>query len=260
VLPDGTLVNLFTWIRNATAPLVGDERLSVAIVRSLDHGLSWSNPVVVSAIQTVGVSDVKTGVPLRTAALLPSIAADPHSGALYVVWQDGRFSGGQRAGIALAKSADGGLSWSGPVEVNQAPDVQAFTPSVAVGPDGTVAITYYDFRWDTPDPAVLMTSFWRILSTDGGVTWTEAPLAEPFDLTPAPRTDGSGFFVGDYQGLAASGTRFVSFFAVASAGADPSIVYAAARPSSNNRRGNPHTEVNRYELRRHIETEDRKRR
>jgi hypothetical protein len=258
VLPDGTLVNLFTWIQNATAPLVRDERLSVAIIRSLDHGVSWSNPFVVSTIQTVGVSDVKTGVPLRTASLLPSIASDPHSGALYVVWQDGRFSGGKRSGIALAKSLDGGLSWSGPVQVNQAPEVQAFTPSLAVGADGTVAIAYYDFRRDTNNPAVLMTSYWRILSTDGGSTWIESPIAEPFDFTPAPVTDGSGLFVGDYQGLAASGQRFLSFFAVSSPGADRSIVYAASRPSSNNRAGNGHTEVNRYELRRHIETENRK--
>src|SRR5262249_28092368 len=159
---------------------------------------------------------VKTGVPLRTASLLPSIAVDPRSGAMYAVWQDGRFSSGKRAGIAMAKSTNGGLSWSDAVQVNQVPEVQAFTPSLAVGPAGTVGITYYDFRRDTPDPAVLLTSYWRILSSDGGATWSEAPMAEPFDFTPAPVAEGSGYFVGDYQGLAASGSRFLSFFAVAS--------------------------------------------
>jgi hypothetical protein len=122
-----------------------------------------------------------------------------------------------------------------------------------------VALTYYDFRRDTPDPAVLLTSYWRLLSNDGGSTWSEAPLAEPFDFTPAPVTDGGGLFVGDYQGLVAGGPVFLSFFAVASHGADPSIVFASSRASSNNRAANGHTEVNRYELRRHIEINERKR-
>jgi hypothetical protein len=257
VLPDGTLVNLFASIQNATAPLVRDERLAVSIVRSIDKGATWSSPVTVATIQTVGVSDVKTGVPLRTASLLPSIAVDRSSGALYTVWQDGRFSGGQRSAIALAKSVDGGLSWSDPVAVNRVAQVQAFTPAVAVGPGGTVAVSYYDFRRDTADPAVLMTSYWRVVSNDGGSTWSESPLAEPFNFLPAPVAEGAGLFVGDYQGLAASGPRFLSFFAVASPGADPSIVLSTTRASSTNRAGNGHVEVNRYELRRHVETEER---
>jgi hypothetical protein len=128
-----------------------------------------------------------------------------------------------------------------------------------VGAGGTVAIGYYDFRRDTLDPAALMTSYWRILSSDGGSTWNESPLAEPFDFTPAPFADGAGLFVGDYQGLAASGPRFLSFFSVSAGGADPAVVIATTRASSSHRVGNGHIEVNRYELRRHIETGGRER-
>jgi hypothetical protein len=259
VLPDGTLIDLFTWIQNASAPLVRDQKVSITVIRSIDKGVSWSSPTSVATLQTIGVSDVKTGVPLRTAALLPSIAVDPRSGAMYAVWQDGRFSSGKRAGIAMAKSTDGGLSWSDAVQVNQVPEVQAFMPSAAVGTDGTVAIAYYDFRRDTPDPAVLLTSYWRLLSSDGGATWKEAPMAEPFDFTPAPVSEGQGMFVGDYQGLVASGSRFLSFFAVASHGTNPAIVFASTRASGNNRAWNGRTEVNQYELRRHVETDERKR-
>jgi hypothetical protein len=51
---------------------------------------------------------------------------------MYVVWQDGRFTG--RAAIALSRSTDGGRSWSTPIKVNQTPllgnlNDQAFTPS-----------------------------------------------------------------------------------------------------------------------------------
>lgn len=253
VLPDGTLVNVFTWIQNATAPLVKNESLSAAVIRSTDKGMTWSAPVIVSDVKPVGVSDVKTGVPVRTGAGMPTAAVDAATGAVYVVWEDGRFSGGQREGIAMARSADGGLTWSAAEQVNQIPDVQAFTPAVAAQ-NGEVGVTYYDFRKDTSDPTVLMASYWRIVSRDGGQSWTEAPMAAPFDLTAAARTD-SGYFLGDYQGLAAVNGRFFSFF-VTSGGAPagiPSSVYATWRPTGSDLTHNGRVEVNRYELRRHVE-------
>ena len=203
-------------------------------------------PAVVSTSQPVGVSNVKTGVPVRSGSVLPALAVDPSSGALYVVWEDGRFSDGQREGIAFARSSDGGLDWSAPQQINQVPDVQAFTPSIAVARNGTLAVTYFDFRKDTDDRAVLITSCWRLISTDGGRSWTEAALAAPFDLTAAPITEGTGYFIGDYHGLAAAGDRFIAFFAT------PAGIVAAPRSSGTDRTSNGRVEVNRYALRRRI--------
>jgi len=71
------------------------------------------------------------------------------------VWQDSRFSGGAREGIAFTRSIDGGTTWSAPVQVNGVPAVQALLPAVAVRPDGTIGVLYYDMRNDTTDPATL---------------------------------------------------------------------------------------------------------
>lgn len=247
VLPDGTLVNGFVSIKNASTPLARDMRLQVAILRSTDRGLTWSDPIAVADIQPVGVSSVKTGLPVRSAAFVPALAADRTSGAVYMVWQDGRLNGGKREGVLFSRSIDGGLTWSAPRQINQVAEVQAFTPAIAVSPSGTIAVVYNDFRKDTDDRAVLITSTWRVVSTDGGESWTEASLGVPFDLAAAPVADGGGYFVGDYQGLAASEIGFVSLFAT------PTGLVAALRPSGADRGWNGRTETNRYLLRRRIQ-------
>ena len=60
--------------------------------------------------------------------------------------------------IAFTMSTDGGNTWSSPIKVNKTPMTepnfgqQAFTPSMHVSAGGTVAVTYYDLRNNTPDP------------------------------------------------------------------------------------------------------------
>jgi hypothetical protein len=192
------------------------------------------------------LSTPKTQAPLRTGAGLPIGAVDPSTGALYVVWSDGRFSGFQREGIAFSKSLDAGMTWSAPVQVNQATNVQAFTPAVAAGAGG-VAVTYFDFRKDTPAPATLLTNAWRIVSGDGGNTWRESLVYGPFDLNSAPLTT-EGYFVGDYQGLVAAGGDFLAFFAAANSGnaANPSSIFAMSTERSGDTGSNGRVEINRH--------------
>jgi len=73
----------------------------LALVRSMDRGDTWSAPIVVSDLRAVGTYDPQN--PLRTlrdAANLGSFASGP-AGVFVAVWQDSRFSGGVRDGIAF---------------------------------------------------------------------------------------------------------------------------------------------------------------
>jgi hypothetical protein len=224
VLPDGTLVNLFLEITNSSTSSVVNR---VAVIRSTDKGITWSARIVVAVDQSVGNRDPKTGRPLRAGSVIPGIAVDPNSGKIYVVWQDARFSGGRQDGIALSSSTDGGLTWSAPLQVNRAPSAQAFTPSIAVAGSGKLGITYYDLRNDTSGDALLAT-YWLVTSADGAATWDETPVTGPFDMRPA--VFGGIYFLGDYQGLVASGETFVPFFVGANAvnSANPTDVFVKA--------------------------------
>ena len=217
VLPGGALLNVLVRITSASAPTPLEE---VVALRSPDLGDTWTAPVLVGTLLARGASDPKTGHPIRAGEVVPFAAVDPATGAVHVVWEDARFSGGVRDGIALSTSTDGGLTWSAPpTQVNGAPAVQAFRPAVAVGSSGAIAVTYYDFRNDIPaDAAHTWTTFWLSTSTDGGATWRDAPQGGPFDIRAAPDVDG--WFLGDYTGLVPRGGGFRALFGMSGASTD----------------------------------------
>jgi hypothetical protein len=222
VLPDGTLVDLLVVITQNSTPT---PRATVSVLRSTDRGVSWPPPAIpVADAEFVGVNDPKNGRGIRTGSVVPTIAVDRANGALYIAWEDARFSGMARDGIALSKSTDGGLHWSAPVQVNGAPAVPAFTPALAVASNGSVGVTYYDLRRDNAsDSDHLMVAQWLATSTDGGATFADAMIGGPFDLRSAPLEHGA-YFLGDYQGLVSAGRVFLPFF-VAVPGSGPSSVF-----------------------------------
>ena len=211
VLSNGVLLNVFNQIDTT---LGGVQSMRVAVMRSLDRGATWSAPVYISNLLALGTRDPESGTAVRDGAIVPAIAAAPNGDA-YVVWQDSRFSGGVVDGIAISRSIDGGLSWSAPTRVNAVAAVPAFTPSVHVNRDGVVGVTYYDLRSNTPT-AALSTDYWLARSGNQGATWTEARVAQPFDMSIAPFANG--LFVGDYQGLVSADGRFVPFYGRANSG------------------------------------------
>lgn len=213
VLADGSLVCAFT--RYVQDPVTQQFRYDVASIRSTDRGRTWSDAVKIADLRPAGVQDPETGTPVRAGQQIVQLAADGR-GNVYVAWQDARFGNGERDGIVLSRSSDGGRTWSEPAGVNKVPGVQAFSPALAARRDGTVAVTYYDFRNNTPDPATLPTSYWLAASKDGGRTWSEQAVAGPFDMATAPtveRPPGS-LYIGDYHGLVAAGKHFVPLFPV----------------------------------------------
>jgi hypothetical protein len=244
VLPDGTLVDGFNYIRGSNGQGIGKGD-NAAVIFSGDHGTTWSSKATI--IANLGDAGVRDPEPVnclgdntpstpcllvRTGDGVPDFAVDPNSGSpgtMYAVWQSHTSATVNGAPvddtILISRSTDGGHSWSAPVKVNHTPaGVQAFIPSVHVAANGDVAVTYYDFRKDTPGDAALSTDYW-IVHHHAADPFDSAHFSDENQLTPTSfnmRTApyAFGYFVGDYEGLDSFGRTFTPFF-VQATGTDP---------------------------------------
>jgi hypothetical protein len=217
VRPSGEMFQFFTEILN-TAP---GGLVNLAYKVSTDHGGHFGSLQRIGQISSDGTLTPDRREPVRDGSILFDLAVDPNNGNLYAVWQDRRFANIEQ--VAFSMSSDGGLSWSSPIRVSQTPAnrnklrEQAFIPSVAVAGNGVVTVTYYDFRFDERTGGEL-TDHWAIFCANNcGSTssWSDEVrlTATSFDMLLAPVA--GGHFLGDYMGLAASGTVVRPVFGVA---------------------------------------------
>ncbi len=227
VLPNGTLVDIYDFRK-----LQSDKRvITLQVRRSTNHGHTWSAPRNAVTITPLFRADGSPVIDPKTGQFVfdvtnPSFAVDRRNGNLYAVWEDGRFSNFQYNDTAFAMSANGGLTWSVPIRVNRTPlDIppanrQAFFPSIAVAADGTIGVSYYDFRFNDANPG-LPTDRWLVLCHPSSATpatnpanWgSEVRLTDSsFNMEAVVAKGKDRFFIGDYFGLATVGNDFVSVF------------------------------------------------
>ena len=217
------------------------ERVDIQFPASLLPGRNFNSTIDVEPVPCP--DPTKAGAcPIRSGDLIPDVAVDPDNGNLYAVWMDARFDGGvslvDHDNIAFSMSTDGGRTWSPAIKVNKTPttepnfDQQAFTPSVHVSDDGTVAVTYYDFRNNTTSTATLDTDYF-VVSCDSDcadpASWEEARITPAsFDIRKAPYA--RGYFLGDYMGLASGGNDFAAVFGQAFTQNDASQYFSRLSP------------------------------
>lgn len=223
VLPDGTVLNFFNQIINFLDDgSFNPVPFTLVFQRSDDQGVTFTPDVrgfPVDDIQALGVVTPDVQAAVRDASILFDVAVDPVSGAIYAVFQDARFSGFDE--VAFTMSSDGGLSWSETIRINETPfdpanplRAQAFIPSVAVAGDGTVGVSYYDFRNDVSGAPELADHFLIRCASDCAdpSSWGEEIRLsdESFDYLQAPTANG--LFLGDYVGLAGGEGALFSYF------------------------------------------------
>lgn len=180
--------------------------IGVGFMRSTDGGATWSSPLHLGMIQRDFTTQYRYWNLFRT-GFFPDIAIAARTGKLYLVWWVPTAKTGK---VLLSSSADGGLHWSTPVQVNRPGDGPAFTPTIAVNGQGRLGVTYFTHVGRVKGqryPA----KYWFRSSPDGVHFTAPTPIAGPFDDAHDFQTGGS-YFLGDYMGLAASGESFHPIF------------------------------------------------
>ena len=190
--------------------------------RSTDGGRTWGTDQLITGapITKIGTLDWKqhsyvlVGNANDDAFLInsvPAIAASPtDSDTVYVVWNDGRWdqpyyyagNPGRHGDIAFSHSTDGGMTWSLPRRLNDDliyNGVDQFQPTIAVGPQGQLGVTWYDRR---DDPQHYLYHLYYSESTDGGITWSANVRVSDQPSDPMAVANGKGEgFVGQHGAL-----------------------------------------------------------
>jgi hypothetical protein len=166
---------------------------------SHNGGVTFDPKVTINSFRGTEPPDQRTGG-LVTATI------DHVTGTMYAGWQDARFRSDGTNDIVLSSSTNGGATWSPLTVVNQDPETDGLdhlTPDVAAH-NGFVHVTYLT-RQKTGGIYTNMVDIRYIHSEDSGVTWAgELVLGPPSNLRWAAQA--GGYFLGDYMGVAASGT------------------------------------------------------
>jgi hypothetical protein len=136
-------------------PSVGTEA-TIYVTRSTDDAETWGPFVPVATAQLIPGCCLPNTT-FRDGILEHFAASPTHPGHAYVTWEQWD---GTQMDVMFSQSTDGGTSWSAPITVNDNSDgptpTDQFQPSVAAGPDGAVAVAFYDRRAPCPDdPAIV---------------------------------------------------------------------------------------------------------
>ena len=216
------IADFFTELQDNTA----GQPTRIGQVRSSDHGATWSSPDYAEEQVSNKAMTPNLLKPIRSADVLFSVASDVAHNLVYLVWEDSRFSGSDE--VAFAVSPDGGFQWTAPVRVNQTPRSttnpylqQGLIPTVAFTDNGTVVITYYDFRNDRPGASADLADFWAVScnlrtspdACQSNSDWSnEQRLTDnSFNFDNAPLTS-SGVFLGDYMSMKTIGQTVYTVF------------------------------------------------
>ncbi len=197
---DGNYVYATWFDSRRFGPGMGD----VFFNRSSNNGATWGTETQINwGSQPMGIQNS-----------FPFMCAG--NGFVNIVWHDQRFyglpniytnyssdygatwpNGMDEADVYCVRSTNGGTSWDTPVKVNDDNKQYAqVLPWVAVKGNGTVDITYYNFRFTPINPMIPGAEVRMAVSLNGGTSFQPSFPIQDTIVTPMTQ------WVGEYNGMA----------------------------------------------------------
>jgi hypothetical protein len=222
---EGTLFYAFICF-NRSGPVNG----AVYVARYADHGATYDRTVLIKKGTPSGL--FLSGLFQDKINLTVDQTSGANAGNVYVAWS--QYNGfAPTNAVLFSRSTDGGLSYSRPVRVTPVSLGTASFADLAVGPDGTVYLTYLTY----PSSSRPTTDVWLQSSTNGGVSF-----GAPFHVASIHQLDSAQFSgttgtsdCGDGPFACESGLTFSRFFSSSAVAVDGDGVHVvwSARTSEN---------------------------
>jgi hypothetical protein len=205
----------------------------VYVARYTGHGASYDRTVLVDEGTPSG--QFQAGLFQDKINLTVDQTAGAHTGNVYVAWS--QYDGfAPNNAVLFSRSADQGQSYSRPIRVTPVERGTASFTDLAVGPDGTVWLTFLSYE----SPSRRTADIWLVKSVDGGVSF-----GAPIHLSSITRFDSDQFSgstgtvaCGDGPLACESGFTFSRFFSSSAVAADESgvhVVWASELPSGQSK-------------------------
>jgi hypothetical protein len=182
--------------------------------RSTDGGATWGDDTFVRQIITVPtrLSDFVVPRTDTSAYSYPCLATSPQDAdVLYMAYaaDPDEADMDDEADVYCMHSTDGGDNWSAPRQLNLGSMGHEFEPRIAVKPDGTIDVVWYESPFIDGGGCLWDVMFAR--SVDGGFTFS-TPVVVTDNPFVTPVDPGSLRWMGDYVALAVDETNaFIGF-------------------------------------------------
>jgi hypothetical protein len=225
---DGTLFYGFICF-NRSKPING----GVYVARYSNHGAEYDQTVLVKRGTPSGL--FQAGLFQDKINLTVDQSDSAHAGNVYVAWSQYNAFAPTNA-VLFSRSTDRGDTWSRAFRVTPQEHGTASFADLAVGPDGTVYLTYLTY----PSSSRPTADVWLLTSTDGGISFGEPIRVSSIELFDSNQFAGTTGTVdcGDGPFACESGFTFSRFFSNSAVAADDDgvhVVWASELASGQNK-------------------------
>ena len=214
---------------NRSKPING----GVYVARYSNHGADYDQTVLVKKGTPSGL--FQAGLFQDKINLTADQTDGEFGGNVYVAWSEYHAFASTNA-VLVSRSTDGGDSFSRPIRVTPQEHGTASFADLAVGPDGSVNLTYVTY----PSSSRPTADVWLLRSNDGGVSFGAPVHVDSIELFDSNQFAGATGTVdcGDGPFACESGFTFSRFFSNSAVAADETgvhVVWASELPSGQNK-------------------------